>query len=104
MSLLERVKTRNALTPLPHLPMAPVPFDDADHSAIKAMRDGTATSDQQQRALGWLLFAAGYRGQPWRNDPNDSAFMSGRRHLAVLIYGLLEMPLKNSADDEQGIR
>ena len=104
MTYLERVKARTALNLLPEAPKAPVPFDDADHYAIKALRDGTATADQQQRALGWLRFAAGNKGQPWRNDPNDSAFMSGRRHLAVLIYGLLEAPVCNSADDEQGTR
>lgn|SRR5688572_28090254 len=98
------VKARNAATALPADPPAPAPYDDADQYALKALRDGTATADQQQRALGWIFFATGYRGQPWRPDPNESAFMSGRRHLAVQIYALLEAPVRSSADDEQGAR
>lgn len=95
---------RTSATPLPSGVRDPAPYDDLDQRALKALRDGTATAEQQQRALGWLFFATGYRGQPWRSEPHDSAFMSGRRHLAVQIYDLLEAAVRGSAEDEQGSR
>lgn len=99
------VSKRTGAVALPYDPLLPAPFDDADHRAFKAMRDGEATPEQQQRALGWLFFASGYRGQTYRRgDQGDSAFAAGKRHLTIQIYDMLELAIRSSADDEQGER
>lgn len=97
------VEKRTAATPLPADVCLPAPFDDADQRAFKALRDGTATAEQQHRALGWIFFATGYRGQTYRSGaPDDTAFAQGRRHLAIQIYDLLEWAVRGAADSEQG--
>ena len=101
------VEKRTPTTGLPADPALPAPFDDADQRAFKAMRDGEATPDQQQRVLGWLFFASGYRGQTYRSGPHggrDSDFAAGKRQLSIQIYDMLEWAVRSSADDEQGAR
>ena len=101
------VQKRTPATALPAEPWMPAPFDDADQRALKALRDGTASAEQQQRALGWLFFASGYRSmtfRPGEDGARQSAFAEGKRHLAVQIYSMLEAAVRSSADGEQGER
>jgi hypothetical protein len=90
--------------PFPSDPQAPVPFDSADQRALKALRDGTASEEQQKRALGWLLYATGYRLNPWRSNPYDAAYMSGRAQIGRQVYDMLEAAVLGSVHDEQGVR
>jgi len=102
-----RVEQRTASTP--HLAEAwkPAPFDDADHRAFKALRDGMATPDQQQRALGWLLFASGLRADPYRpggDGDRDTVYALGKQALGRQIYWFLEAAVPGSGNSEQGTR
>lgn len=99
------VEKRTAAVALPAAPQQPAPFDDADHRAFKALRDGNATSEQQQRALGWIFFASGYRNDPFRAGPDGdrlTAYATGRQIVARQIYDMLEAAVRNSSDGEQG--
>ncbi len=83
------------------------PFDAADQAALKALRDGTASPHQQQRALGWVLFAAGLYDQTWRPGGTEgqraSDFAQGARHVGLQIRRLMDLPSLGSAKGgEQG--
>ena len=101
------IETRTLGTPLPADPSQPAPRDKADHRAFKAMANGTASPEQQKMVLGWLIFASGYRVQPYRPGPageRDTTFALGMRHIGVQIYEMLETQVRGSGDDEQGTR
>lgn len=98
------VPKRSMLTPLSADVRQPAPFDDGDQRALKALRDGTATAEQQHRALGWLLFALGNRRQPYMANDRDTAYALGMQQVARQIYDLLEAAVRGSAEDEQGSR
>lgn len=100
-----RIEARTAATPLPPEAWLPAYYDTSDHRAIKALAAGTATPEQQMKALGWIFYATGYRNSTFRpGDPRISDFLQGARHIGVQIYSLLELPIQGSADDEQGTR
>lgn len=99
------VEKRTAAVALPAAPQQPAPYDDADHRAFKALRDGTATTEQQQRALGWIFFASGYRNDPFRSGPDGdrlTAYAAGKQVVARQIYDMLELAVRSSEDSEQG--
>ena len=93
---------RTSYAALPADVRQPAPWDDSDQRALKALRDGTATTEQQHRALGWIMFATGYRRQPFMTTDRDTSFACGMRHLGIQIYDMLEAAVRGSADDEQG--
>jgi hypothetical protein len=99
------VQHRTARHGLAADPISPVPFDAADRAALKALRDGNASPDQQQRGLGWILFAAGDHDLPWRPGGQDGAratdMMLGRLFVARQIRRLLAMPSKAGELGEQ---
>lgn len=41
-----------------HAPWKPAPFEDADAAALQALAKGSATADQQKRALDWIIIKA----------------------------------------------
>jgi hypothetical protein len=102
------VPERTQFTALPANPWDWAPFDRADQAAIKALRDGTATPHQQQRGLGWILFACGLNDDPSRpggiEGERATARALGKHAAAVEIRRLLELPLIGAADSEQGDR
>lgn len=100
---------RTLATALPADAWALAPFDARDQAAFKACRDGTATSDQQQRALGWVFFAAGYHDDASRPGGPEGARASdrlaGKRSLAIQIRRMLDLALtKDGSGGEQGER
>lgn len=69
---------------------APVAYDLADLHAIRACIAGTATEDQQRRAMGWIingpcaLYDMSYRDEAEGGD-RGTAFHEGRRFVGNTI-------------------
>lgn len=88
--------------PCPAKAWMPAPFDKADLAAMKAIRDGTATAEQQKRALAWIVqYAARTYDQSY--DPGserDTAFAEGCRHVGLQIVKLLNWQV--AVNEEQG--
>lgn len=68
----------------------PAPWDVADASAIQNCIAGTATPEQQQRAMHWIVYAAANTDDvEYRADSRDHAFASGRRFVGLQIRKLM---------------
>ena|ERR1700722_12109070 len=80
-------------------PLALPVHDLPDIMALKAVQGGTATADQQQRLIRWLLRDVGIIGGishvPSKEDPSgrDSAFNEGRRFTASVLNYFIEEPV-----------
>ena len=81
---------------------APAAFDLADVAALKAMEQGSADANQQQRALDWIMrFAADVGGTGFRGEaPMALAFHEGRRFVGQQIMGLLRLDTQKLKDDK----
>lgn len=70
-------------------PEIPVECSDADHAALKAMRDGNASSEQMKRGLDWIIAkAAGTYDlsfRPGAEGARDTDFAEGRRFVGLQI-------------------
>lgn len=85
------------LTPPP--PYTPVVYTRADVSAIQAISRGTATADQQQRALQWLVHSASRAYDlEYRPDSRDHAFASGMRFVGLSVIKLINLDLAKLKD------
>jgi len=59
---------------------------------VQALASGTASADQQKRALKWLIEnAAGTYDLEYRSDARDHAFTSGRRFVGLQVVKLLHL-------------
>lgn len=92
-----------AKTLTPPAPYLPAGYELADVRALKALERGDATSEQQQRALLWLIHSAALTHDiEYRPDSRDHAFASGRRFVGLQIIKLLRIDLaklKETAED-----
>lgn len=64
----------------------------ADAHALRALDAGTASPEQQKRALKWILTRACQIGDPngpWRETDRDTAFACGRLYVGKQIGRLL---------------
>ena len=62
----------------------------ADAHALRAVHAGTASADQQQRALKWILQSAcEVGGMPWWPSDRDTAFALGKLFVGKQIGRLL---------------
>lgn len=70
-------------------------WEIADASAIQALYRGDATSDQQQRALQWIINVAGANDDlPWLPESDRvSSFFAGRQFVARQVVKLLKINL-----------
>lgn len=87
-----RVSVRESLDA--HGPWKPHPYELADASAMQALAAGTATPDQQRRALTWLVNAAGTYDLSYRPGPNgerDSVFAEGKRFVGLQVVKLTRL-------------
>lgn len=84
-------------------PSEPAAFDVADASAIQALYDGSATPEQQKRALTWIMVQAsgeaffhsgGIEGQ------RETEFGMGRAFVRQQILGLLKINLAAILQDQ----
>ena len=71
-------------------PDAPIDATMADAHALRALHTGTASEDQQRRALAWVLQkACQVGGLPWWPTDRDTAFAMGRLFVGKEIGRLL---------------
>lgn len=70
----------------------PAKWDKLDAIALQALAGGTATADQQQRALNWIIYSAcGTYDLDYRPDPREHAAVSGKRMVGLHIVTLLKV-------------
>ena len=75
-------------------PLANVPAEPADAHALRALHEGTATAEQQKRAMFWILTkACDVPGMPYRDNDRDTAFALGRLFVGKQIGRLLTVDL-----------
>lgn len=81
-------------------PWEPCPVEPADITAIRALRDGKATPDQQHRFVEWLSRATGIGELEFRPaGERESNFASGKRFVGMQFFQLAKTFLK---DPKQG--
>lgn len=80
-----------------HAPWKPAPYEPADAAALQALAKGTATADQQKRALKWIVntccrtYDLSYR--PGEEGRRDTDFAEGRRAVGLQIVTLLNLKI-----------
>lgn len=81
--------------PVPALePWKPFTWEAEDAYALRALQSGNATPHQQQRALKWIIEAAGTYDQPYRPaSSRDTDFACGMQHVGKQIVKLLNLSL-----------
>ena len=89
--------------PIPK-PSEPARFEAADISAIQALQDGTATPEQQKRALTWIVTKAA--GEAFFHSGGEDArreteFGMGRAFVRQQILGLLNINLSAILQEER---
>lgn len=88
-----RKPTRESL--LASAPWVPPDYEIADVSAIQALVAGTATKEQQRRALDWVINqAAGTYDlsfRPGDEGRRDTDFAEGRRFVGLQLVKLLKL-------------
>lgn len=74
-------------------PWAPPAYELADSTAIKALADGTANPEQQQRALRWIIEnACGTYELSYRpTSDRDTCLAEGRRFVGLQIVKMLKL-------------
>ena len=80
-------------------PGHPAPYELADASAIKALQQGTATAEQQRRALDWILKqACGLSRWPYRAGVNDrdTNIALGRQFVGHQIMMLVTLSMSSA--------
>ncbi|MGN6773241.1 MAG: hypothetical protein ACTHJQ_25855 [Rhizobiaceae bacterium] len=72
-------------------------INKADCVALQAMATGTASAEQQKRALAAILHIAGTDDMEFLPDEHggerDSAFKAGKRHVGLQLRKLVSFPL-----------
>lgn len=88
--------------PRKHVPKIPPAFQPgewelADVNAIQALERGTATKEQQKRALEWILYQAckfaDFPFRPGEDGRRDTDFALGRQFPAKQIVKLMRLNL-----------
>ena len=73
-------------------PHIPPPYAVADVSAVQALQQGTATPDQQVRALKWIIEqGAGVYEFNYYPTDRDTAFALGRAFVGQQLVKLLKL-------------
>jgi hypothetical protein len=83
-------------------PWDPLPLDEAEIRAIKALASGTASEGQQKRALDVIIHKfAGTYDQSFRPGPDGhraTDFAEGRRYVGNRIVHTLKRPVDEKKD------
>lgn len=75
-------------------PWKPAAWGPADISAIQALQRGSATADQQKRALDYIINLAGTYDLSYRPDnPRDTDFAEGKRYVGLQLVKALHINL-----------
>jgi hypothetical protein len=93
---------RQAGMPLPAKPYLPAPYDQADIAALKALKDGSASPEQQRRGLAWIVECAARTNTQSYDEkvPSNRDFNEGCRHVGRQIILLLHA--RTNVNEEQG--
>ena len=86
-------------------PIMPPPYDKADLAAFKAMHEGRAEPYQQRLVLEWIIQACGTYENPFRpgaDGSRSSDFAAGKQFIGQQVVKLLNMPIANDEQGEQG--
>lgn len=76
-----------------HRPWHPAIWTERDAFAIQALSKGEADAAQQQRALAWIVNTVCGNYSPTHfPDARDTDFANGKRHVALQIVKLVNMP------------
>ena len=75
-------------------PWLPAKYDETDAYAIKAVAHGTASADQQKRAIKWIVedCAHTYDEQYFEESPGNTAYALGSRHVGMQIVKMINLP------------
>lgn len=78
------------------MPWYPPEYELADISAIKGLIAGTASPEQQQRALKWIIESAcaTYELSFRPTSDRDTAFAEGRRFVGLQLVKALHLDLE----------
>lgn len=97
------VERRDPGFPLPSQPWMAPPYDRADVMAMKALRNGVATPEQQKRALAWVIECAArtYTRSFDADNPANRDFNEGCRHVGLAMVMLMNTQFENRLDAEQ---
>lgn len=81
-----------------HAPYQPVEYDPADAVALQAIAKGTATIEQQKRALDWIILKAcatyDWPYRPGGEDGNrDTTIALGRQFVGQQIVKMLKLKI-----------
>lgn len=75
-------------------PAVPAAYTKADVAAIQALLVGTATADQQRRALDWIIKQAACTYEfPYYPSDRDTAFACGKAFVGQQIVKLSKLNL-----------
>ena len=86
------------------LPGENIPAEPADAHALRALHAGTATSDEQQCALKWILSrACDVGGMPWHETDRETSFALGRLFVGKQIGRLLVCDLSTLRRDQDDL-
>ena len=96
-----------AQTKVDFAPWMPAPYVEADVMALKALQDGSATKEQQQRALRWVVeICARTYDQPFRpggaEGGRETDFACGRQAVGKEIVKLLNMDVSKLRRNPNG--
>lgn len=77
----------------PPAPWHPPKWELADAYAVRAVAAGTATADQQKRAMRWVIehAAAAYQDTHFPTDA-DRCFANGRRFVGLRLITIINLP------------
>ena len=80
-------------------PWFPTAYEKADAKAIQQLADGTASPEQQQRALKWIINnACGTYDLTYHpTGDRDTCFAEGRRFVGLQIVKMLKISLSKLA-------
>lgn len=86
-------------------PWKPPKWEKADAAALQALQHGTASPDQQKRALRWIIeMGAGTYDMSFRpggdDGRRDTDFAEGRRFVGLQVVKLLGLNLSALPNDE----
>jgi hypothetical protein len=82
-------------------PWYPPSYEFADVSALKGLANGTASPEQQQRALKWIIenACATYELSYRPTSDRDTSFAEGRRFVGLQIVKALHIDLSKLRKD-----
>jgi len=88
---------------LKSMPWYPPEYELADISAIKGVAAGTATEEQQKRAMKWIIenCCATYEMSYRPTSDRDTAFAEGRRFVGSQIVKLIKLDMSIFKRDKQ---